>query len=579
MAKQDITVRQLVDKVLSKELALPEMQRRYVWTSTKVRDLVDSLYRGYPSGSILVWDANPQAEERGLQVDDISGQSHSGRLLLLDGQQRLTSLASILTGKPVKVRNKKKEIEILFNLNHPDFVSEIEVTANETEEQEESDQESEDDEIDEQEDDADDESGASEIMEELRKRTFVVATRSLKNDPHWISVSEVFKKSDSQLLKPLDINSDNPLWEKYSGRIQRLKKIEDYPYVMIILDKSLKYEEVTEIFVRVNSLGAKLRGSDLALAQITSKWKGFIKEIESFAKEFEGNEDYLIDSGILVKSLVAFATGQSKFKTVNRVSVDDFKASWNKAQNGLRFAINLIHNNAKIANLRLLGSPFLLIPIAYYAVLKKEALSKQDEKKVMLWFYVAHMKQRYSLGSSENYLDADLATLSRTEKLDELLSVLKLQVKDFYTSVDQLKGRNRRSPYFSMLFFVAKQHGIVDWFTGLQINERMIGKSHALQFHHIHPKSLLRDLRVEYRDINDIANLAFIGGKTNRTISNKPPEKYLPAVIEQRGDEILEQHHLPNDKDLWKLDRYQDFLSYRRARLVDTINAFIDSHQ
>lgn len=357
MPKQDIPVRQLVAKVTSRELALPEMQRRYVWTGIKVRDLLDSLYRGYPSGAILVWDADPEIQDRSLQVKGVNAESMSGRLLLLDGQQRLTSLTAILTGSPITVRNKKRPIEILFNLEHPEHISEVI---------------EEDDLDDDDEDDDEDQEDERDIMEEVRKRTFVVGNKAVKSDPHWISVSDVFKKSESELLRPLQINSDDPRWTKYSKRIQNLRKIEDYQYVMHILDKNLTYEEVTEIFVRVNSLGAKLRGSDLALAQITSKWKGFIDEIDRFAKEFENNEDFLLDSGILVRSLIVFATHQSRFKTVNRIPLDTLKSAWQIAKQGLRFSIDLLRSNARVENLRLLGSSYLLIPIAYYVVQKKE---------------------------------------------------------------------------------------------------------------------------------------------------------------------------------------------------------------
>jgi len=563
MAKQDISVRQLVDKVISRELALPEMQRRYVWTAVKVRDLLDSLYRGYPSGAILVWEADPSMDDRSLQVAGIQANSLSGRLLLLDGQQRLTSLTAILTGNPVTVRNKRKPIEILFNLDHPDHLAAEDVTEVEDE--------------DEEDEDDDDENGEeATTVEEWRRRTFMVGTKALKNDPTWISVSDVFVKSESQLLKPLGINSDDPDWEKYTERIRNLKKIQDYQYVMQILDKRLSYEEVTEIFVRVNSLGAKLRGSDLALAQITSKWKGFINEIDVFAKEFENNADYLMDTGILVKTLVAFATNQSKFKTVNRVKIEAFKEAWEKTQTGLRFAINLLKSNARIENLRLLGSPFLLVPIAYYAVQRDEKLTKEEARKIMLWFYVAHMKGRYGLGSSESILDSDLSVLSKTKNLDELLALLKLQVKDFLTSAEEIRGKTRRSNYFSMLFFIAKQREIKDWFTGMAITEKLVGKSHALQFHHIFPKSLLKRQGADRKEINDIANLAFIGGKTNRNISNKEPKKYLVDVIEKRGDEVLEHHNLPAKQELWELDNYPEFLNYRRAQIVKTINAYVE---
>src|SRR3989338_4642686 len=120
MPKTDISVRELVDKVRHGELALPEMQRRYVWTATRVRDLLDSLYKGYPSGTILVWETDENIENRELAVKPTKSPTTSQKLLILDGQQRVTSLSAILSGEPVQVKNRKKPIEILFNLEHPE---------------------------------------------------------------------------------------------------------------------------------------------------------------------------------------------------------------------------------------------------------------------------------------------------------------------------------------------------------------------------------------------------------------------------------------------------------------------------
>ncbi len=198
MPKQDISVRQLVDKVLTGELSLPEMQRRYVWTAVKVRDLLDSLYRGYPSGTILVWETDQDQNDRQLQIKDANKSTLSSKLLLLDGQLRLTSLTAISSGNPVTVRNKKRAIDIMFNLDHPEVLSgDLNIDI--------------EDDFDED-DDTDDED-ETDVLEEMRKRTFVVASRSLKNDANWISVTDIFKKSDGQLLKPLNINSDDPRWE------------------------------------------------------------------------------------------------------------------------------------------------------------------------------------------------------------------------------------------------------------------------------------------------------------------------------------------------------------------------------
>lgn len=561
MAKQDISIRKLVDKVSDGELTLPEMQRRYVWTAVKVRDLLDSLYRDYPSGTILVWETDDPGNFRKLQVDGAKSSPLSTSLLLLDGQQRITSLSAVINGQPIVVRNKKRPIDILFNLEHPDTLEE-ELTAIE------------EDDFDDEDDDEDD---GYDLQEELRKRTFVVESKSLKNDPNWIPVSEIFQKTDSQILRSLGINSDDERWDKYTQRIGKVRAIEKYEYVMVILDKKMSYEEVTEIFVRVNSLGAKLRGSDLALAQLTSRWNGFMNELETFAKEFNSNEEYFHETGIMVKTLVSIVTGQSKFKTINRYSLEQYLLGWQQTKNALRFAYNFIQSNARVDNLRLLSSGFLIIPIAYYAYKKKEKLSDREVNQLLLWFYVAHMKGRYSRGSSESYLDSDLNILKNDGSLEDLLEHLKLQVRDFGVTESELRYKNRRSPYFSLLFLIGKQNGIKDWFTGLAINEKMTGKAHAVQFHHIMPKSLLKDLGYDTKTINDMANLTFIGGKTNRNISNKLPTKYLPDIIAKHGTAVHKANFIPEDKSLWEIDNYASFLDYRRKAIVNQINQFISN--
>jgi len=119
MAKAEASVDELVSMIERGELRLPEMQRRYVWRSTRVRDLLDSLYRGYPSGAILLWETDEKVPLQDMAVSQQANPYQSTRLLL-DGQQRLTSLAAVIRGESIKVRGRKKPIELLFNLDHPD---------------------------------------------------------------------------------------------------------------------------------------------------------------------------------------------------------------------------------------------------------------------------------------------------------------------------------------------------------------------------------------------------------------------------------------------------------------------------
>lgn len=568
MAQTNIKVSELVEKVQRGELTLPEMQRRYVWPATRVRDLLDSLYRGYPSGTILVWETDEDIETRELAVASTRTPTTSQKLLLLDGQQRITSLSAILSGEPIHVRGKGKmrTIDILFNLEHPDGPP-VDITEVEDEKY-----------TADIEDVEDEEAAERDIQEEMRKRTFVVASRSLQNDPVWVPVSDIFKKSDNQILRAIGISLEDEKWDRYSDRLQKVRKIADYLYVMEVLQKSMSYEEVTEIFVRVNSLGVKLRGSDLALAQITSRWKGFMQLIEEFANKFKDNEDYIIETGLLVRTMVIVATHQSRFKTVGKISREKLEESWEKAKNGLEYAINFLREEG-IDKLSFLSSPFLIVPIAVYWILKEdEAISEGERKKILKWFYLAHMRGHYSMGSSESILDADLGILFKGKGLDGLIDQLFAHVKKFEVDYSDLNNRSIRSPFFSMLYFVFKQNGVKDWWSGLKLSERHVGTAHTIQYHHIFPKSLLD--AYDKKEVNEIANMAFIGGKTNRKITNKEPIQYLDEeVVAKRGEEALVSQLIPLDKNLWELSKYRDFLTFRRKAIADSINEFMSKFE
>ena len=169
MAKAEASVEELVSMIERGELRLPEMQRRYVWRSTRVRDLLDSLYRGYPSGAILLWETDEEIPLQEFALEQHANPYPSTRLLL-DGQQRLTSLSAVIRGKLVGVRGRRRPIEILFNLDHP---QDLEVVT-EVNEEHEDEQERIEDEVD---------STDDELQMRFNRMTFVVATRKLEQLP------------------------------------------------------------------------------------------------------------------------------------------------------------------------------------------------------------------------------------------------------------------------------------------------------------------------------------------------------------------------------------------------------------
>ena len=564
MAKAEASVEELVGMIERGELRLPEMQRQYVWRSTRVRDLLDSLYRGYPSGAILLWETDENVPLQAFAIAQKHNPYQSTRLLL-DGQQRLTSLAAVIRGKPVTVRGRKRPIELLFNLDHPDqllLVTEVNENANN--------------------DVSDDETDSSEdeLLRRLEKMTFVVTTRKLEQRPHWVKVSEVFKSdSDAPFLKRAGISGfDDPRYEKFSQRLSRLRGIRNYVYRMDVLERTLRYEEVTEIFVRVNSLGAKLRSSDLALAQITAKWRNSLKIFQEFQAKC-ATAGFDLELGIHLKNLVAFATGQSRFQTVSGLGLETLQTAWKESCEGMEFALNFLKNNVGIDSPALLSSPFLLVSLSYFGHKRDYAILPEESERLRYWVLVANAKGRYSRGSSETILDQDLATLREGLGVQELIDRLRTQVGRLDITPEELEGRNQRSALFKSMFLAFRAAGAKDWRSNLLIALDHSGAQHRLQFHHIFPKGVLKNASVTARETDDIANLSFISGKMNRTISDKAPEDYLPPLIAKRGTEPFAAQCIPTSAELLTVAGYKLFLAERRKWIAERLNEFIGISQ
>ena len=572
MQQQNIPIGTLVDMYKRGELRLPEIQRHYVWRATRVRDLLDSLYRGYPSGSILMWETDEPVPTRDFAIAQETT-AFAGRKLLLDGQQRLTSLTAVLSGSAVQVRGRKRPIDILFNLDHPDGPP---TDIVEVESDEESPTSS-DDELSDEAEDGDSDDGAEQgIQEKLNRRTFVVAAKNLSSQPQWVSVSAVFAiANDAEILKKAGItNFDDPRYQRYSDRLKKLRAIKDYQYVVHVLERNMSYEEVTEIFVRVNSLGAKLKSSDLALAQMTSRWRNLLKELETFQEECE-KSNFTIDLGHLVRSIVVFATQQCLFRSVASTPVEKLKEGWAQAQEGLHFAINFLRSNAGIEDESLLSSPMFLHAIAALSRVKDNRLTADEQGQLLHWLLVANARGRYSRGSTETLLNEDLAIIFRTGNVAALMEPVKRQFGRLHVEPGDLAGRGVGSPLFSLAYLALKAQGAKDWYSGLGLSLTHQGKLHFIQWHHVIPKSLLKDKGYETGEINEIANMAFITGQTNRRISNQEAVNYLREVVAKQGEAALRSQCVPVNESLWSTDRYRDFLAERRRALADRMNAFI----
>ena len=569
--KQEASVDELVGMIKRGELVLPEMQRGYVWKSGQVCNLLDSLYRSYPSGAILIWEMEGKGDSipsRDMAIEQ-KRSAYKPRLLL-DGQQRLTSLSAVIRDTEVNVRDKNKPINILFNLEHPSKESPSSRQ------------------VDEENDDIESEQAGmpeSDKEKRLAEKTFAVSSLSLKNDKRWVRVSDVFKNNNNtEFLKRAGITSfDDPLHDRYNERLNKLRDVKKYEYHLDVLERTLSYEEVTDIFVRVNSLGMKLRRSDLALAQISAKWRGSLPTFEKFQGECK-DKGFDFELGIHLRNMVVMATGQATFKTAGALDKATLKTAWDDACKGMSFAINFLKNNVEMRSRVSLVSPFVVIVVSYFAHKQGYKILPSDSSLLRSWVLLANAKRRYSLGSTETLLDQDIRSIRNGGTIQDLLDHLRSQVTRLEIFPEDLSGSNTNGGLFKTMFLAFSSVRAKDWDSSLELDPDHMGQQNRLNEHHIFPVALLKKairkkliVDVEKQDIHDIANLAFISAKTNGFIKDKSPEEYLPIFLDKKkvGEEVFSAQEIPLDLELRKVSAYKDFLKARRERIAKRLNEFI----
>lgn len=595
-------IQSLVSMFLNRELLLPEMQRKYVWRATQVRNLIDSIYRDYPSGSILFWETENVPEVK-TQPFETNQYPISKSILLLDGQQRVTSLASILTGKPVRIKEgtnvKEKFIEIYFNIDHPEEYMQVNeeisgfeigdlvegkwndgefysgkisnVDANRYYIVYEDGDEGWSDEV-------------RSLSEESKKELyFQIKNKKIENKPNWISTTKLFKEGVGSILRDLKIGFDNCNFDKYNQRLNQLYSRKDaylYP-IQIIRGKS--YAEVTEIFIRVNSSGTRLKGSDLALAQITSVWPGSMKLFENFVDQCIEN-NFILDENFLVRCLVCIATDQAKFDNMGQMSLNKLKDSWELTKRGVQNTINFLKNNAFVDSSAFLPSPILLIPLIYYSSKENLSESIETENGFLYWFYNAAIWGRYS-SSMESKLAQDLSSMgSKKPWLALTDNIWQVVGKDRKISIEDIRGKSIGSPLFFMMYILARKNQARDFETGNNINYTNFGSNNEIEHDHIFPRSKLDSFLKNKMDnpserkkiINEIANIAFMTKKGNIRKTNEDPSIYFPKIYTKyNGDDYFTRQQIPYELNLLNYDNYQEFLNRRAIMFAEKINAFL----
>jgi len=515
----------LLSQIDSGSMLLPEFQRGYVWNRDQVRGLLRSLYLGYPVGGLLVWETETSPEDvRGTDI------AVGNRTLLLDGQQRLTTLYGVVRGRPPK----------FFEGDPNTFLG---------------------------------------LRFSVEDETFeFYSPAKMKGDPTWIDVTRLFQEEG---LKPfIDEFSVPEYKDKFSDYLKRLSELSNILkrefHLEKIVGKDKTTDVVVDIFNRVNSGGTKLSKGDLALAKISAKAPELRNKMRDDLVTWEDN-GYHFTLDWLLRNVNAVATGRSQFLHLDDVHITDFEKALEQSTKYINAILNLIASRLGLDHDRVLMGRFALPVLALYLHQHGGKFpTKADADKALYWYIHVGLWGRFA-GSTESMLAQDYEILRKSGLDGVIQEVERTRGGSLKISADDFKVNTMGSRFYPLLYLLTRVGAGKDLLTGVELQKSLLGNLSSLQVHHIFPKKVLRDAGYKRTEINAVANFCFLTQESNLIITKREPEDYFKQVIKEAGEEALSSQWIPLDKKLWKIENYREFLSARRELLANAANGFLDS--
>jgi hypothetical protein len=569
--KVDYNLTKLIHDIQMGEIALPDIQRPFVWHNTKVRDLFDSMYRGFPVGYLLFWQAAGATAAESFRRVGVDEKQHIPRLLIVDGQQRLTSLYAVMTGTPVLRENYKQErIRIAFRP------------------------------ID---------------------QTFEVADAAIKNDPEFITdIGELWagnvpygkfvRNYLDRLRQRRDVDQDEEY--RLEEFIDRVRDLQGYPFTALELSDNVDDEQIAEVFVRVNSAGTLLSQADFILTLMSVFWDKGRRALEEFARESriagEGPSPYnpflQPDPDQMLRVSVAVAFRRARLQFVYSIlrgkdlETGEFSAERREAQfaqlaeaQAMVLDVQVWHDFLKVllaagyrSGSTITSKNGLLYTYALYLIGKRDFGVDHHRLRGVIarWFFMASLTGRYT-NSPETVMEQDLARLRDINDADDFVSLLNGIVDEVltgdYWSITLPGALATTSSYSPPLFAYYAALNILDarvLFSKLKVSELLDpsakAKRLAIERHHLFPKAYLAAEGIASSKQNRIANLALVEWPDNAKIGAQGPATYWPGMASRFSAEdlgpMLYWHGLPHG---WESMDYDEFLVLRQRAMADVI--------
>jgi hypothetical protein len=534
-------INQILEKIDEKQLFVPAFQREYVWRRQDAKNLIASLIKDYPTGTMLTWDTNTPPELKG------NHQYHPKQgsvKIILDGQQRITTLYILMKGE---IPPYYKEEEITHDIKS------LYVNVETLE------------------------------LEYYRKKM-------MDANPRWVHITDIFmnkinsrdvtdKLEEQQEGKRLDKALDNTIYDNFKA----IEKIIDRDFKEQEVPARASIKEAIDIFYIVNAAGVNLTDAELALAQISGYWPEarelFKKKLKKLA---EDGFVFKLDFIIYVLLGILHNVGSKMEKLHDSSNEAKIQEVWKTLEGEtLDYVFNILRSQAFIDHTKEVNSIYAFVPIIVFAYNNGTSnLSQQRIKKIVKWYYYSQVRYRY-ISQLPQKLDKDLSIISSEKNpFDKMLNLIALE-RNLEITPAEFEGVGIQHPLWGLMKCYFKSKNAICFTTGINIRKNM-GKKYDLEWDHIFPYSVLRDNgydmnnRIKYQYAQEITNRAILTAVANRTKSAKNADDYLLQVKENFPDSLSLQS-IPEDPSLWKLENFELFLKARRKMLADELNEYLES--
>lgn len=568
------SVNNILNFVENNQIAIPELQRPFVWKPKEVKDLIDSLYNGYPIGYLIVWQ-NSKVRTKDLLTGGI-------RKILIDGQQRVTALMASILGKEIlDDQYVSKRIKIAYN-----------------------------------------------PFAEGDHDKFAVATPAIEADPVWISdISELFAKNFSVRTFEKEYKEKNPGVDTTGlvEAVERLKEITKHQVGIIELSFQLDIDVVSEIFIRINLQGKPLNQEDFVMSKISVNEKfdgdlirncidyfchlkrdgafidvlnkgeaGFMNSRFGKAISWVNEKDdlYVPAYGDVLKTVIMATYGKAKVgdlvKILSGTKDAELKQSYDRLAEGVLAFVD--EKNFKGYTNALIKSGYCCEKLIYsqallnycYAIyLMMTAEGIDEEKKAALvgkWMTMSLITGHYS-NSPDSVVAKDCAGIAE-KGVEAYLAELEGQMDDYFynnTLADKFNASTVRSAAFIAYQAVLCAKGAKGLYSEESMSDLCAGKAESYQ---ILPRKFLEKCGFKAREIyGQVANIAYLSKDVKNNLKSKTPAEYKEEILEKLGDvkETLAEHGIP--ENLFEIEKsaIEKFFQKRRENMANTIKEFYEA--